>query len=66
MQLKINGKEQVIEKAGNLAELVESRGLDRGNIVVEHNHEIIPKDNWAGIRLKENDNVEIISFVGGG
>ncbi|MDP3790448.1 MAG: sulfur carrier protein ThiS [Candidatus Omnitrophota bacterium] len=66
MVLKINGKSESIDKPVNLMELISAKGLVPEHIVVEYNLKIISKDEWRGIALKENDNVEIVSFVGGG
>lgn len=35
-------------------------------VAVELNLKIIPKTDYAKTQLKENDKLEIISFVGGG
>ena len=66
MKLRINGKEQDIERQGSLRELAESRHLNCKNIVIEHNLEIIPKNKWKEVSLKEGDSIEIVTFVGGG
>jgi len=66
MVIKINGKNESVDNPVNLTELISSKGLVPEHIVVEHNFRITPSDEWAGIKLKENDNVEIVSFVGGG
>ncbi len=66
MFLTINGKQEVIERSVNLDELVTSKGLRPERIVVEHNFCIISKEDWPKIMLKDQDRVEIISFVGGG
>jgi len=66
MIIKINGKEEAIDTPGSLAELILNKELVPDHIVVEHNFRIAPKDEWVDIRLKENDNIEIVSFVGGG
>lgn len=66
MTIRINGKEEAADKPGNLADLICAKGLIPEHIVVEHNFRIAPADEWPDIILKENDNIEIISFVGGG
>ncbi|EAK3646168.1 sulfur carrier protein ThiS [Campylobacter lari] len=35
-------------------------------IALELNGEIIPRDQFENLILKENDKVEIVTFVGGG
>ncbi len=66
MNIKINGKNEDIDRTANIAELVSGRGLSPDRIVVEHNFRIVPKEEWRKIILNESDNIEIVSFVGGG
>jgi len=66
MILRINGKEESIGKPVTLDALVATQGLCPDKIVVEHNFSIISKEDWPKITLKEQDMIEIISFVGGG
>jgi len=66
MIVKINGKNETLEKKENLSDLVVSKNLIPETIVIEHNLRIVPKEEWRTVTLEENDAVEIISFVGGG
>ncbi len=66
MFIKINGKDEWIEKPANLAELIVNKRFSPGKIVVEHNFRIVPKEEWSKITVGESDNIEIVSFVGGG
>jgi sulfur carrier protein len=66
MVIRINGKVENIEKVSNIAELVSGRGLSPEKIVVEHNLKILPMEQWAVTGVRENDNIEIVSFVQGG
>ena len=66
MILIVNGKPETIEKPLSLDALVAAKGLPFETIIVEHNLVIVARDDWPKILLKEQDSVEIISFVGGG
>ena len=66
MIIKINGKNEAIERKLNLSDLVMSKNLSPEAIVVEHNRRIVPKEEWPTVALEENDTIEIVSFVGGG
>ncbi len=66
MNVKINGKQELLEEAGNLFNLVEKRRLNAERIVIEHNYKVVPREKWPAVMLNENDNIEIVSFVGGG
>jgi sulfur carrier protein len=62
----LNGKQESIERPLSLDALVAAKELCPEKIVVEHNFNIISKEDWPKITLKDQDMVEIISFVGGG
>jgi sulfur carrier protein len=67
MNVKINGQEEVLpEETLNLRELVIQRGLVPERVVIEYNFQVVLRENWPLICLQERDNVEIVSFVGGG
>jgi thiamine biosynthesis protein ThiS len=65
MRVTINGKRESIQ-ACSLSDLVKAKGLNSGALVIELNHKIINREHWEQIRLQDNDNVELLSFVGGG
>ena len=62
----LNGKQESIDRPLSLDALVAAKGLCSDKIVVEHNFSIIAKEDWPKITLKDQDRVEIVSFVGGG
>ena len=64
--IKINGKVQTIDKKVNLLELLKSMDLSCEKVVTEHNFRIVAMEEREKIVLEENDNLEIVSFVGGG
>jgi len=66
MNIKINGKNEEIKKTVSISGLIASKGLPADRIVVEHNFKIIAKEEWPKILLSEDDNLEIVSFMGGG
>lgn len=67
MKIKINGEYKQVSDGSNIIALLESLNIkDITKIVVEHNGDIIEYMQYETTILKENDNVEIVSFVGGG
>lgn len=66
MNIKINGKDEKVDKKVSIAGLISSRGLPADRIVVEHNFRIIAREEWPKILLNEADDLEIVSFMGGG
>lgn len=66
MNIKVNGKPTELDQPISIQELMESRGIKPGEVVIQYNGEIIDKTLWATTVLKENDDLEILRFVGGG
>lgn len=63
--VKVNGKEMDI--AGeSISEFLKSTDYDLRVIAVERNKEIVLKSMYDKTILKDEDVVEIVSFVGGG
>lgn len=61
----INGQERDLTSGMTINELLRDLDIDPKLVVVELNKEIISKENYK-IKLKSEDRVEIVSFVGGG
>ena len=69
MKIKVNGEEKKIEieqEKGLLSSVLNSMGYKPNTIVVELNSLIINSIKWEKVKLKDGDNLEIVSIVGGG
>ena len=69
MKIKVNGEEKKIEldqENALLSIALNSMGYKPNTIVVELNSLIINSIKWEKVKLKEGDNLEIVSIVGGG
>ena len=69
MKIKVNGEEKIIEldqENALLSIALNSMGYKPNTIVVELNSLIINSIKWGKVKLKEGDNLEIVSIVGGG
>ena len=63
--VKVNGTE--LDIAGKtIAEYLATTNYDMKRVATEINGEIVPKAQYAQTVLKDGDNVEVVSFVGGG
>lgn len=63
--VKINGKE--LDLAGKtIADYLATTNYDIKRIAVERNGEIVPKAAYGETILKDEDAIEVVSFVGGG
>jgi len=62
----INGKEENFDKGATIKDILAARGLVPESVIVEYNKELIDRNKWGQIQLKENDMIELLRFVGGG
>lgn len=63
--IKINGQDRKFSDI-SLKELLEKCNFDSEKVAVEINEEIISKKDFDKIKIKDNDKIEVVSFVGGG
>ncbi|EAH9416764.1 MULTISPECIES: sulfur carrier protein ThiS [Campylobacter] len=61
----INGQKLELKEL-RFMDYVKEKQLKIEFIALELNGEIIPRDKFENLILKENDKVEIVTFVGGG
>ena len=66
IKIKVNGKITTIVDKIPLAELIKDLKIPLRKVAIELNKEIIDKKKIRKIKLKNNDNMEIVHFIGGG
>ena len=69
MKIKVNGEEKKLEldkENALLSTALNLMGYNPNTIVVELNDLIINSTKWGKVKLKDGDNLEIVSIVGGG
>ncbi len=66
IKIRLNGKFKSILEAYRLSELINDLKIPLKKVAIELNDEIIDKKKINKIKLKKNDNIEIVHFIGGG
>jgi len=66
IKIKFNGKKTLIDSSSNIDNLVKQFNIKLNNVAIEYNNEIIDKKKIKKIMLNNNDNIEIVHFIGGG
>jgi thiamine biosynthesis protein ThiS len=67
MKLVINGQSrEAPSTVSTVSDLLAWLQLKADRVAVELNREISPRGRWTEVRLAENDQLEIVQFVGGG
>lgn len=66
MQLTVNGEVMQLDDGLSVAALIEKLDLDVKKIAVERNLEVVSHSRFAKTVLQQDDEIEIIHFIGGG
>ncbi len=64
--IKVNGEIAENIAGKNITEYLTESSYDLKRVAVELNGDILPKAQYESTLLQDGDNVEIVSFVGGG
>ena len=66
IKIKVNGKIRTISATYKLSDLIKLLKIPIKKVAIELNEEIIDKKKVNKIKLKKNDKIEIVHFIGGG
>ena len=66
IDLTVNGKSRSIEESIDLETYLLSFGLNLQFVAVGYNGEVVKKESFADLTLKDGDVLEIVRPVGGG
>ena len=65
-KIQLNGKKIKVSKDINIEDLIKKYRLKENKIAIELNGIILPKDRYKNKKVKNNDKIEIVQFIGGG
>ena len=66
IKIRLNGKEKQISENSKINNLINDLKIPIKKVAIELNHEILDKKKLNKIKLKKNDKIEIVHFIGGG
>jgi len=66
IKIKLNGKEKQIIENSKIQKLLNDLKIPIKKVAIELNQEILDKKKLDRIKLKKNDKIEIVHFIGGG
>ena len=66
IDLTVNGKSRPIEESVDLETYLLSFGLNLQYVAVGYNGDVVKKETFASLTLKDGDVLEIVRPVGGG
>jgi sulfur carrier protein len=65
-KIQLNGKKVEIQRSLSIKDLIKKYRLKENKIAIELNGTILPKDHYKNKKVKNNDKIEIVQFIGGG
>ena len=65
IKIKVNGKFSTINENLSLFTLLNQLKIPLKKVAIELNHEIVDKKKLNNIKLKKDDKIEIVHFIGG-
>ena len=66
IDIVVNGKPRQLAAGTTVAELIRELGLGDQRVAVERNRDVVPRAAHAATVLAQGDQVELVTFVGGG
>lgn len=64
--LQVNGEPRTCAAQTPLPDLLQQLGFNPRLVAVEYNGEILHRQHWQTTQIQPNDNLEIVTIVGGG
>jgi sulfur carrier protein len=65
-KIQLNGKKISIKQKISVFDLLKKHKLDKKKVAVELNGIILAKQLYGKKKIKNNDKIEIVHFIGGG
>ena len=66
LSIRVNGEHRRVRDGLTLADLALELGLEPAKVAVERNLEIVARSTLREVRVEDGDELEIVTFVGGG
>lgn len=64
--MRVNGKDIELKRGMTLAEFLAEHNYRAELVAVERNGQIVQRTEFGAVVLQDGDELEIVSFVGGG
>jgi sulfur carrier protein len=66
MKLVVNGNPVELPDGSTVTALLAHLSIEAARVAVERNQDVVPRRSWAEATLSDGDQIEIVTFVGGG
>ena len=66
INIKLNGKKTNVDDQISLNKILKNFNIPTNKVAIEVNKEIVNKKKLSSIKIRNNDSIEIVHFIGGG
>lgn len=66
MKVTINGENEELDDGISVAALLARRKIEPIRVAVEINEDVVPRKAFGETMIQDGDQIEIVTFVGGG
>ena len=66
ININLNGKKTIVDDQISLNKILKNFNISTNRVAIELNKEIVNKKKLSSIKIKNNDSIEIVHFIGGG
>tara|TARA_B100001173_G_scaffold294863_1_gene289134 strand:+ start:427 stop:645 length:219 start_codon:yes stop_codon:yes gene_type:complete len=66
IKIKVNGKKIIFDRTASVDKLTKKLKIPLNKVAIELNNKILDKKKLKKIKLKVDDKIEIVHFIGGG
>lgn len=66
LSIRVNGEHRRIAAGASLLDLARELGLEPAKVAVERNLVVVARSTLGEVPVEDGDDIEIITFVGGG
>ena len=66
IKIKVNGKKLIFDRNTSVEKLTKKLKIPLNKVAIELNKKILDKKKLKKIKLKDDDKIEIVHFIGGG
>ena len=66
IKIKLNGKLKTINNKSTLFNIIQKNKIPLAKVAIELNGIIVPRSLQKKKKLKNNDKIEVVQFIGGG
>jgi thiamine biosynthesis protein ThiS len=66
MNITLNGRNYSLKEPVSVQGLVDLLGLEKSQVAIELNRTIVSRSRYADVLIQAGDELEIVTFIGGG